>query len=381
MFVILIHYGEIGLKGKNRITFENHLLRNVRRALGERVAWARREYGRIIAQEEKDTDYQEIAEILQRLPGIENFSFAHMVSLDMEEIIRAALALAEDTSFSSFKIATKRGNKSFPHTSMQVNEIVGEILQRETNKRVDLENPDLTVFIEISTEHAYVYTTKFYGMGGLPTGSEGRVVSLLSGGIDSPVASWMMMKRGCEVVFLHFYNEDLVATPKKIEELISHLTSFQLSSKAYFIPFGDFQREVIRRISARFRMVVYRRFMMSIAAAVAQKEGAQGIVTGDSVGQVASQTLENIRCIHAASSMPVFSPLIGLNKKEIVQLAQHMGTYHISIKPYDDCCSFMVAKHPVVRANLDEIRELEEKLQGDALDCIAHADIRTFSIH
>ena len=377
--MILIHYGEIGLKGKNRITFENRLQRNVQRALGGRVEWVRREYGRIIAQEGEDVDYQEITGILQRIPGIENFSFARMTPLDMGEIIKAALALAGDSSFSSFKIAAKRGNKSFPHTSMQVNEIVGEVLQKELNKRVDLEKPDLTVFIEISTRHAYVYATKFYGIGGLPTGSEGKVVSLLSGGIDSPVASWMMMKRGCEVVFLHFYNEDLVGAPKKIEELISHLTSFQLSSKAYFIPFGEFQREVIRCIPARFRMVVYRRFMTKIADAVAQKEGAQGVVTGDSVGQVASQTLENIHCIHAASSMPVFSPLIGLNKKEIVELAQTIGTYDISIKPYDDCCSFMVAKHPVVRAHLDEIEELEEKLTSDARECIAHADIRTFN--
>lgn len=378
--MILIHYGEIGLKGKNRTTFENRLVRNVQKALGRRAAWVRREYGRIIAQEEENANCRELTEILQRIPGIENFSFARMTSLDMDEIITAARALARAASFSSFKIATKRGNKSFPHTSMQVNEIVGEVLQRELNKRVDLENPDLTIFIEITTKHAYVSATKMYGMGGLPTGSEGRVVSLLSGGIDSPVASWMMMKRGCEVVFLHFYNENLVASPKKIEELVLHLTSFQLSSRAYFIPLGAFQREVIRCIPARYRMVVYRRFMTKIADAIAEREGAQGIVTGDSVGQVASQTLENIRCIHAASSMPVFAPLIALNKKEIVQLAHHIGTYDISIKPYDDCCSFMVARHPVVRANPDEIQEMEEKLSSDVHDFIEHANVRTFSI-
>lgn len=376
--MIVVHYGEIGLKGKNRLTFENLLVKNIKRALGDDIKDIKRDYGRIILYEIADSRL--IIEKLSKIPGIENIAFALSTKLDIDEFKSAVIKMAAGKKFSSFKIETRRSNKSFPHTSVYVNELIGEYFQKKYQKKVDLRQPDLTIFVEIGNKAAYVYTEKVQGIGGLPIGSEGSVVSLLSGGIDSPVASWMMMKRGCTVAFVHFYNETLTSSQKKIENIIAHLTKTQLSSMAFFIPFGELQRVVISQIAAKYRMIVYRRFMIKLGVAIANCEKAMAIVTGDNIGQVASQTLENIQCIHAASELPVFAPLIGFNKREIIDTAQRIGTYDFSIQPYEDCCSFLIAKHPTVRTSLRQIKEMEQSITYDVDVILARATMKEFSV-
>ncbi|MCD6331223.1 MAG: tRNA 4-thiouridine(8) synthase ThiI [Thermoplasmata archaeon] len=376
--MILIHYGEIGIKGKNRVVFENCLIRNISKALGNYAKKISKEYGRIIVFEENGKE--EIKKRLEKIPGIENFSFVHETKLDIEEIKRKALEIAKGKKFTTFKISTKRANKDFPYSSMQVNEIVGEEIRKKLNKKVDLENAELTIFIEIGNKNAYIYTEKYEGVGGLPVGTEGKVISLLSGGIDSPVASWLMMKRGCKVIFAHFYNEKLVAKPSKAEEIVKKLNECQLESIAYYIPFADLQYEIIKEVPAKYRMIVYRRFMAKIANELARIEKAKAIVTGDSLGQVASQTLENLLCIYDASSLPVLSPLIGFDKKEIVEMAKKIGTYEISIKPYEDCCTFMVAKHPATKAKLEEIKEMESRVKIDLEKIIERAERKEYKL-
>lgn len=378
--MILIHYGEIGIKGKNRAAFENCLVRNIRKALKGEIVKIRREYGRIIVEEKEDANLNFIRERLSKIPGIENFSFVTVASPDIEDIKEKAFHIAKKASFSTFRIAARRASKNFPYTSMKVNEIVGEEIRKKLGKKVDLENPDLTIFIEIGDKEAYVYKEKLKGIGGLPVGSQGKVVALLSGGIDSPVASWLMMKRGCSVFFVHFYNENLVASPKKIEEIIEKLTEYQMESKAYFIPFGRIQYDIVANVAAKYRMIIYRRVMARVAEKIANREGAKAIVTGDSIGQVASQTIDNILCIYAASKLPVLPPLIGMDKKEIIEMAKKIGTYEYSIKAYDDCCSFMVAKHPATKANLQDIEKMEERIEMDIEKIMEKAEIKEFSL-
>ena len=378
--MILIHYGEIGIKGKNRAVFEDCLVRNIKRALGEEAIKVRKEYGRIIVEEKEEANYDLIKERLSKIPGIENFSFVIVASPDIEDIKEKVFYLASREKFSTFRIAARRSNKNFPYTSMQVNEIIGDEIRKRLRKKVKLEGADLTIFIEIGSKAVYIYKEKFKGLGGLPVGSQGKVVSLLSGGIDSPVAAWLMMKRGCSVIFVHFYNENLVASPRKIEEIIEKLTEYQMESRAYLIPFGSIQYDIVAKIAAKYRMIIYRRIMGRVAERVAEKEGAKAIVTGDSIGQVASQTIENLQCIYSASSLPVLPPLIGMDKREIIDMAKKIGTYEYSIKPYEDCCSFMVARHPATKASLSDIEKMEEKLDIDVEKILEKAEIKEFSL-
>jgi len=376
--MIIIHYGEIGIKGKNRSMFENALVRNIKRMLKNEIKKVVKEHGRILVEE--DADVNILAKKLEKIPGIENFSFAEVAELDMEEIKRIAFHMAKKKDFCTFKVATKRANKKFPLSSIEVNEEVGREIKERLNKEVNLSNPDLTIFIEIGERNAYIYPEKFSGMGGLPVGSQGKVIALLSGGIDSPVASYFMIKRGCKVIFLHFYNETLVSYPTKVEEIIEKLTEYQGDAKAYFIPFGDLQYAVISSIPSRYRMIVYRRVMAKVANEVAMKEKAHAVITGDSMGQVASQTIENLRSIYDASLFPVIPPLIGMDKREIVDMAKKIGTYDISIKPYEDCCSFMVARHPATKVSIDKIEEMEERIDYDMARMLERAMVKKFSI-
>jgi len=348
--------------------FEDVLVKNIRKILKDEIENIRREYGRIILEEREGVDYKKIKEKLEKMPGIENFSFTIPLPLDLEEIKSKALEIAEKKQFSSFKVYAKRSNKRFPFSSIEINEIIGKEIKEKLSKKVDLRNPELTIFIEIGNKNAYIYTEKYKGIGGLPAGSQGKVIALISGGIDSPVASWLMMKRGCKVIFLHFYNENLVAYPRKVEEIVKKLAEYQGETKIYMVPFGEGQSEIIKSIPSRYRMILYRRFMIKVANEISRKEKAKAIVTGDSMGQVASQTLENLQCIYDASAFPIFSPLIGMDKREIIEIAKKLGTYDISIKPMEDCCSFMIAKHPVTKAKLDRVKEMEKNIRDQLID-------------
>lgn len=381
---VVIHYGEIGTKGKNREVFERKLLSNVSRVLRSEVKRVYRRYGRIVAELSGDEDLERIKEKLRWVPGIEYFSFARSVGLKMEEIEKVVVEILKVHSFTSFKINTKRSNKEFPLTSMEVNRRVGETVIKILGKKVNVIRPDVMVWIEICEKEAFVYTEKNKGIGGLPTTTGGKLISLLSGGIDSPVASFLMMKRGCKIIFTHFFNQTLVtkASLRKVEKIVKELTKVQLDSKLYLVPFSEIQKEIIKNVPSNYRMLIYRRFMMRISNRIAEMEKAKGIVTGDSVGQVASQTLENLRCIYEVAKLPVFSPLVGMNKEEIVELAKRIGTYQLSILPYPDCCSFMISPHPKTKASLKKVIELENLIpEKERLieHCLSRLETKTFS--
>lgn len=240
--------------------------------------------------------------------------------------------------------------------------------------------PDIKLYVEICEKEVFLYTEKCEGLGGLPVGSSGKVVSLISGGIDSPVASFLMMKRGCNVVFVHFYNRIITSEEavSKLEKIVNVLTRFQLESKLYLIPFEKLQLEVVKNVPSKYRMIVYRRAMNRVANVVAHKENAKALVTGDSLGQVASQTLENLSAIHNVSEVQVFMPLIGLDKLEIINIAKKIGTYEYSILPYQDCCSFMLSPHPALRVTLEDVKKLEAGIKFDPREYLEKSRVVEF---
>jgi len=373
---VIIHYNEIAIKGNNRILFERKLVDNIKLSLKGIGLAPIRKYGYIII-DLKGKDYQPVKEILQRIPGIAFFFLGKVAKLEIEDIKEKALALANDSFFSTFKINAKRSNKKFSFKSNEINATVGEYILETLNKKVDVHKPDLTIFIEVTDDKTYVHSEKILGIGGLPVNERNIVISSLSGGFDSPVASYLMMKRGCSVIFVHIYNNSLVkkAVLEKIQLLVNELTKFQLTSKLYVVPFAEVQKEIIANVPSTHRMIIYRRYMFKIINEIALREYAKAVITGDSVGQVASQTLENIQCIYQASNIPILTPLIGLNKDEIIDIAKKINTFEFSKIPYPDCCSFMNSDHPITKGIIEkidvmekEIKDKEEKLINDAIN-------------
>jgi thiamine biosynthesis protein ThiI len=244
---------------------------------------------------------------------------------------------------------------------------MGARVQQRTGWKVDLENPEFTVFIDVAQEGIFVYTEKQRGLGGLPVGASGKLICLLSGGIDSPVAAFKMFRRGCKVVFVHFFNysRDAREVRDKVVRIVQILSRYQSTSRLYLVPFAGLQQALVTVVPSQDRMVAYRRIMLRIAGAILEKEGAKGFITGDSVGQVASQTLDNLHTIYQAARYPVFAPLIGENKLAIMELARRIGTYEASILPYSDCCQFLVAKHPETKVSLEQAEACEERFPLD----------------
>ena len=383
---IVIHYSEIALKGKNRRHFEDALLRHVRQALGSLVREVRKRQGRLVCRPVEDADPQQVCEILSRIPGVVNFSLGHSAPKDIEAIGGRAVTLLAGRDFTTFGVKTKRTDKDFPLTSEEISRAVGgAILRGLEGKKVDLTNPDLWLYIELTGKEATLFTDKFNGPGGLPVGSCSRVIVSLSGGIDSPVAAYMLMKRGCRAIFGHIRNETQFTggVTDKIEKLVEVLTRYQLRSTLYQVPFGELQRHIIAFVPADYRMIIYRRCMMRILNRLAEQEGAKAVVTGDAVGQVASQTLDNLHCIQSASHLPVLSPLVGMNKDETIAMARQIGTYEHSILPYPDCCSFMIAPHPETRGVLEMVERCEANITGleDLLQqAVAAAEVSEFPL-
>ncbi len=348
MDCFVIHYSEIGIKGKNRPFFEKKLIENIRKLTGLN---SKKRYGRIITEynpKKKST--------LKKIPGIAYFSPAYESELNIDNIFEKAKLLAKD----DFRIITKRSNKSFKYTSLEINKIIADKLVKEGFK-ANVKKPKRKIFIEICEKNAYIYKEKIKGLGGLPVGTTGKLIALISGGIDSPVAAFYMIKRGCKVSVLHFYNQS--SNPQKIFDLAKKLSEYQGKTKIYIVPFKEIQKQIIINCPAKYRMILYRRAMFKIGNEIIKKLKIKGFVTGDNIGQVASQTLENLKCIWDAAKENVYAPLIGFDKEEIIHVAKKIGTYEISIQPYADCCSFLVAKHPETKANLDEIKKIEKNIK------------------
>jgi thiamine biosynthesis protein ThiI len=374
---VVIHYQEIALKGKNRPWFLGRLVRNLRRAVSDLdVREVRALMGRIELVLGPAATREAVADRVRKTFGIANFSFARRTALDIEALAAAIIEDLRGTSCASFRVSARRADKRFPMTSPQIEREVGGRIQEAFGWKVNLDEPALTVYVEMLTHDAFYFFDKHRGAGGLPTGTAGRVACLLSGGIDSPVAAYRMMKRGCDVTFVHFHSYPILsrASQEKARELVRLLTQYQHRSKLYLVAFGDIQQQALLTIPGPMRVVVYRRLMLRIAERIAQMRRAQGLVTGDVVGQVASQTLENLAVIGSVATLPLFRPLIGMDKDEITDQAIALGTYPISIIPDQDCCTLFTPRNPQTRSRLREIEAAEQALPVEDLVERAVAD-------
>jgi tRNA uracil 4-sulfurtransferase len=365
---IVVHYQEIALKGKNRPWFLSRLARNLRSAVADlNVKTVRQLMGRIEVVLGPDATREQVGERIRRTFGVANFSYAARTELNLDTLSNSILRDLQNRTCQSFRVSVRRADKRFPMTSPEVEREVGGRIKDARGWKVDLENADLVIHVELLSVEAFYCFGKERGPGGLPIGTAGRVVCLLSGGIDSPVAAHRMMKRGCAVTFVHFHSYPILsrASQDKVRELVTLLTQWQRRSRLYLVPFGDIQQQVVLAVPAPMRVVVYRRLMMRIAEQIARVRHAKALVTGDVVGQVASQTLENLSVIGAVATLPVFRPLIGMDKEEITAEAIKLGSYPISIVPDQDCCTLFTPRHPLTRARLAQIASAEAVLPID----------------
>jgi thiamine biosynthesis protein ThiI len=367
---IVVHYQEIALKGKNRPWFLGRLVRNLKRALSDLdVVDVRSLMGRIEIQLGPGTSREEAGNRVGRTFGIANYSYARRTALDLDVIARAILEDLRDRTCRSFRVSVRRADKRFPMTSPQVEREIGGLIKQARGWSVDLDDAELTVHVELLTAEAFYFFGKERGAGGLPTGTAGRVTCLLSGGIDSPVAAHRMMKRGCAVSFVHFHSYPILsrASIEKARELVRLLTTWQQRSRLYMVAFGDIQQQVVLAIPGPMRVIVYRRLMLRIAEKIALARGAKALITGDVVGQVASQTLENLQVIGSVATLPIFRPLIGMDKEEIMNEARALGSYPISIIPDQDCCTLFTPRNPLTRGRLPNVEAAERALPIDEL--------------
>lgn len=375
MRCVIVHYHELALKGRNREHFEQRLVRNIQWALkGLGVKRVENLRSRIRVIIPPGVSEEIVKDRLVHVFGIANFLIARAVPLDLispdlSELNNAIGHDLQDRHFTTFRITAKRADKRLILTSMDVERAVGKHLCATTGKKVSLTNPDLTVYIELLSKEVYFSADKVAGPGGMPVDVSGKVACLISGGIDSPVAAYRMMKRGCRALFIHFSGRPLVsrASEEKVHDLVQTLTAHQYQSRLYVIPFGEIQREIVAQAPAPFRVVLYRRLMLRIAEDLARREQCWGLVTGDSLGQVASQTPENLSVIQEAAELPILRPLIGMDKVEITDQAQRIGTFSISIEPDQDCCSLFTPAHPSTKTRLDDIRKIERVFDIGAL--------------
>ena len=366
----LVHYHEIALKGGNRGFFVQRLVQNLGSALRQvKDIYVQSLPGRIRINYPDDIPWKIIQDGIRHTFGVVNFAQAHSIPInyDSPDFIPLCEAIEKNLPakpFNTFRVTTKRGDKRFSKTSVEVNREVGAYIHERTGTPVRLNAPDLTIFIEIVDHTAYFSMNREPGPGGLPTGMSGKVVCLLSGGIDSPVAAYRMMKRGCKVTFVHFHGRPYLSreSEDKVRDLAKQLTHYQHYSRLFLVPFGEIQRHIVLESPAPLRIVLYRRMMMRIADQLASQEQAWGLVTGDSLGQVASQTPENIQVVSEIARLPILQPLIGMDKIEITNESQNIGTFETSIEPDQDCCTLFVPPHPNTRCRLEDIQKVEQRL-------------------
>ena len=363
-------YHEIVLKGANRWRFVEQLKRNARALFADcRIGRIRGEGPRLIIEMPAAIPDDLVCERAALLFGFQNFTVSRPVPLEIEELKRAAVALARGHRAKTFRIATRRADKRFALNSMEIDRIVGAEVGAALGLKVDLDDPELTITIEILPGQAFIAVGKHPGAGGLPVGVSGHATVLLSGGIDSPVAAYRMMRRGLHVDFVHFHSHPLVspASREKAQELAAHLTRYEARSTLALVPFAEIQREIVARTLRPLRVVLYRRFMLRVASAIAIQSGSAALVTGESLGQVASQTLGNMTVIEKAAALPILRPLVGMDKNEIIVEARRLGTFETSILPDQDCCSLFVPAHPETHARLEEVLAIEAQFDLNAM--------------
>lgn len=382
--VCLVHYHEIGLKGKNRSIFENQLVTNLKCALRDtRLKCVKRICGYILVTFEGGAtrDYQDL---IGKVPGVARVSLAHECPRDLAEYSQAAIvSLGEAGSFSTFKVHAHKSSTDYPVHTLDINRQVGAALcEAFPDKKVDVHNPDVTVHVNVVQGSVYVYAVSERGAGGLPVGTAGKVVTLLSSGFDSPVATWMLGRRGAICVPIHFSGRPMVSDTSEwlTQDIVKALAPSGVVGRLYVVPFGARQREISLAVDQKLRIITYRRVMFSVAERIARIEGAKALVTGESLGQVASQTLENIAAVDETVSMPVLRPLIGSDKQEIIERAQQIGTYDISCQTAPDCCTLFMPRRPETHAKRDEVHEAWDSFDHEAMieDLVDHIEYVDF---
>ena len=367
---VIVKTHELALKGKNRPWFMRRLTQNLRMATkGAGVARVWQAQLMIGLSLEDESAWPEVKGRVMDCFGVAKFFLAYEFPQDLDQIQEALPPMLEGRKFQSFRMETNRADKRFPMTSPEVNTKLGKFVEDVTGARVDLSDPDLTIYLDIQTRGILLYFDETRAHGGLPVGSSGRVAVMLSGGIDSPVAAWHMMKRGCPATYVHFHSYPLVdrSSIEKAGELVQHLARFQRQSELILAPLAEIQKRIIVETPPAYRVLLYRRFMLRITECLAKQSRVKALVTGESCGQVSSQTIENIAVVDDVANMPVLRPLIGLNKEEIVGMARNIGTFPISIQPDQDCCSLFVPRHPETRGRLETVERLEQGLPVDEL--------------
>ncbi|MCX8073757.1 MAG: tRNA 4-thiouridine(8) synthase ThiI [Candidatus Binatia bacterium] len=378
---VVVHYHEIALKQRNRPLFVRQLLRNIEGMLRDTpCSRVRSAEGRVVIDLLDASAWPTVRERLGWVFGIANFALAWKSGREVEALAETALTALGNVPAQTFAVRVKRADKSYPLPSPEIARQVGRLLQERLHWAVDLEQPQVEVFIEVLAREAFVSVERVRGLGGLPVGVSGPVICLLSGGIDSPVAAWRMMGRGCRVEFVHFSGTPYQdrRSLEKAQALARILTRYQLQSRLHAVAFGEIQRQIVASVARPYRVVLYRRMMLRIAAALAGRVHAKALVTGESLGQVASQTLENLATIERAVDLMVLRPLIGMDKNEIRAQAERIGTYEISIQPDQDCCQLFVPPLPATRTSPAEAERAEQALDVAALVAEALERVETF---
>ena len=383
----LIKYAEIGIKGKNRYLFEDALVDHIRRALksAEGSFQVSKEQGRIYVFPQGEYDYEETVEILQRVFGIaaicpvvmaEDRGYEQLAA-DVVQYIREVYPDSRKT----FKVCARRARKSYSMNSMELNrELGGAILEACPDMKVDVHHPDIWLTVEVR-QKIYIYSREIPGPGGMPVGTNGSAMLLLSGGIDSPVAGYMIAKRGVKIDAVYFHAPPYTSdrAKQKVVDLAKLVARYSGPIRLHVVNFTDILLAIYEKCPHDELTIIMRRYMMKIAEKMAEQDGSLGLITGESIGQVASQTIHSLACTNEVCTMPVFRPLIGFDKQEIVDIALKIGTYETSVLPYEDCCTIFVAKHPVTKPNLNVIRHSEEKL-ADCIDGLLEEAIRTAEV-
>lgn len=377
---ILVHYAELATKGRNRGGFVRGLADNIRRAMSDGpTAGVDRLPGRLWVRPLPGRHFTALDALpLARVAGVANFAPARRVPVELEAMKAVALELVKDRTYDSFRVRSHRVFKQLPYGSIETDHEVGGFLVDQKPAKVRMKGAELEVYIEMLPEGAFVYVDRKRGLGGLPVGSSGLVACLLSGGIDSPVAAWRMQRRGCRVAFVHFHSQPFLnrTSVEKATELAQLLARPQGKATLFLVPLGELQREIVVSSPLALRVVLYRRFMVRIAAALAAKIGAKALVTGESLGQVASQTLTNLTVIDDASPMAILRPLVAFDKQEIIDEAKRLGTFEISIQPDQDCCQLFTPRDPETHAKLALVQAAEATLDVEALcaDAVARTE-------
>ena len=379
--IFLLKLGEVVLKGQNRQSFEDKLLANVRRRVKNCGSFqcSLRQSTIYVEPQGEDCDMEAAWDACRQVFGIAAVARAVPCEKTVDAIVEAARTYLADAFAvaKSFKVESKRADKMFPMNSIQLSQAVGgDLAELFPHVAVDVHNPDLTVFVEIREKYAYVHTPSVPGAGGLPIGMGGRAVSLLSGGIDSPVSSWMMARRGVELEMVHFVSPPYTSqqAQDKVLELARLLTAWTGRLLVHIVPFTEIQQELYQKCPDSQLTVLMRRFMMRIAEAIARKANAGALVTGESLGQVASQTMLALGVTEDVTSLPVLRPLIGMDKVEIIRMSREIGVFDTSILPYEDCCTVFTPRHPATRPRLEDVRQAEAALDVESLVQKALAD-------